>query len=51
MRQDTGCSKISLNVLCCTSEVGHGFQPTSAITSSLALMPLTFVFSFVEWRS
>lgn len=51
MRQDTGCSKTSSNILCCTSGVGHEFQTTSAITYSSSLMSITFIFSFVEWRS
>ena len=51
MRQNTGCSKTSRNILCCTSGVGHGLQTTSAITCSSALMSIMFVFSFVEWRS
>ena len=51
MRQDTGYSKTSSNILCCTSVVGHEFQTTSAITCSSSLMSITFIFSFVGRRS
>lgn len=51
MRQDTGCSKTSSNILWYTSGVGHGFQTNSAITCSSSLMSITFIFSFVEWSS